>query len=172
MKIPSKIFLIGPMGAGKSTIGKQLASALKLTFEDTDNEIQRRTGVDIPTIFEFEGEEGFRKREAAVIDELTQLDQRVVATGGGAVLLPENRRNLAARGYVISLHCSTDQQYERTAKDKGRPLLDTENPKETLDELMEERLPLYRETADLEVTTEQRGAASVVKEIISKIEEL
>jgi shikimate kinase len=172
MKIPSKIFLIGPMGAGKSTIGKQLASALKLTFEDTDNEIQRRTGVDIPTIFEFEGEEGFRKREAAVIDELTQLDQRVVATGGGAVLLPENRRNLAARGYVIYLHCSTDQQYERTAKDKGRPLLDTENPKETLDELMEERLPLYRETADLEVTTEQRGAASVVKEIISKIEEL
>ncbi|MDX1253704.1 MAG: shikimate kinase, partial [Oceanisphaera sp.] len=81
-------------------------------------------------------------------------------------------RNLAARGYVIYLHCSTDQQYERTAKDKGRPLLDTENPKETLDELMDERLPLYRETADLEVTTEQRGAASVVKEIISKIEEL
>jgi shikimate kinase len=172
MKIPSKIFLIGPMGAGKSTIGKQLASALKLTFEDADNEIQRRTGVDIPTIFEFEGEEGFRKREAAVIDELTQLDHRVLATGGGAVLLPENRRNLAARGYVIYLHCSTEQQFERTSKDKGRPLLDTDNPKETLEELMEERLPLYRETADLEVTTEQRGAASVVKEIIGKIEEL
>jgi shikimate kinase len=172
MKIPSKIFLIGPMGAGKSTIGKQLASTLKLTFEDTDNEIQRRTGVDIPTIFEFEGEEGFRKREAAVIDELTQPDHRVIATGGGAVLLPENRRNLAARGYVIYLHCSIEQQYERTAKDKGRPLLDTDNPKEKLEQLMEERLPLYRETADLEVTTEQRGAASVVKEIISKIEEL
>ena len=172
MRIPSKLFLIGPMGAGKSTIGKQLAAALKLDFADSDREIQNRTGVDIPTIFEFEGEEGFRKREAVVIDEMTERDHVVLATGGGVVTVPDNRRNLSARGFVIYLHCSTDQQYDRTVKDKGRPLLDNDNPKETLEALMEVRDPLYRETADMVVSTEQRGASSVVKEIIRNLEEL
>lgn len=160
------------MGAGKSTIGKQLAAALKLDFADSDREIQNRTGVDIPTIFEFEGEQGFRKREAAVIEEISQRDRLVLATGGGVVTVADNRRNLSARGFVIYLSCSTDQQFERTAKDKGRPLLDTENPKKTLDALMEVRDPLYRETADMVVSTEQRGASSVVKEIIRSLEEL
>jgi shikimate kinase len=172
MKVPSKIFIIGPMGAGKSTIGKQLAAILKLEFLDTDADIQRRTGVDIPTIFEYEGEEGFRKREAAVIEELTEKDQLVLATGGGAVTVDANRRNLAARGFVVYLECSIDQQFERTAKDKGRPLLDTEDPRAKLEELMEERDPLYRETADMVISTEQRGASTVAKEIVRRIEEL
>ena len=172
MKVPSKIFLVGPMGAGKSTIGKQLAAILKLEFLDSDGEIQRRTGVDIPTIFEYEGEDGFRKRESAVISELTEKDQVVLATGGGAVTIPENSRNLAARGFVVYLECSVDQQYERTAKDKGRPLLDTEDPRATLEALMEVRDPLYREAADMVISTEQRGASTVAKEIVRRIEEL
>lgn len=172
MKIPTKIFLVGPMGAGKSTIGKQLAATLKLNFVDSDAEIQRRTGVDIPTIFEFEGEQGFRKREATVIEEQSLKDHLVLATGGGAVMEDANRRNLAARGFVIYLQCSTQQQFERTAKDKNRPLLDTDDPLAALEQLMAIREPLYSETADLVVSTEQRGASGVVREIISKIESL
>lgn len=160
------------MGAGKSTIGKQLAATLKLNFVDSDAEIQRRTGVDIPTIFEFEGEEGFRKREATVIEEQSLKDHLVLATGGGAVMEDANRRNLAARGFVIYLQCSTQQQFERTAKDKNRPLLDTDDPMAALEQLMAIREPLYSETADLVVSTEQRGASGVVREIISKIESL
>lgn len=160
------------MGAGKSTIGKQLAAILKLEFLDSDAEIQRRTGVDISTIFEYEGEEGFRKRESAVIAELSEKDQVVLATGGGAVTIDVNRRNLAARGFVVYLECSVDQQYERTAKDKGRPLLDTEDPRARLEELMAERDPLYRETADMVISTEQRGASTVAKEIVRRIEDL
>lgn len=171
MKVPSKIFLVGPMGAGKSTIGKQLAAILKLEFLDSDSEIQRRTGVDIATIFEFEGEEGFRKREMTVIDELSEKDQIVFATGGGAVLSPENRRNLSARGFVVYLECSIDQQVERTSKDKSRPLLDNDDPRGTLEALMVERDPLYREIADLVISTEQRGAATVAREIVRRIEE-
>ena len=160
------------MGTGKSTIGKQLAATLKLDFVDSDADIQRRTGVDIPTIFEFEGEEGFRKREAAVIEELSQIDHQVLATGGGAVTVAENRRNLAARGFVIYLQCSTKQQFERTAKDKNRPLLDTDDPIAALEQLMEVRAPFYNEISDLVVSTEQRGASGVVREIISKVEAL
>lgn len=160
------------MGAGKSTIGKQLAATLKLNFVDSDAEIQRRTGVDIPTIFEFEGEQGFRKREATVIEEQSLKDHLVLATGGGAVMEDANRRNLAARGFVIYLQCSTQQQFERTAKDKNRPLLDTDDPMAALEQLMAIREPLYSETADLVVSTEQRGASGVVREIISKIESL
>lgn len=172
MNQPKNIFLIGPMGAGKSTVGKHLASALKLDFVDTDMEIQRRTGVDIPTIFEFEGEEGFRRREQVVVDELTQNLHQVLATGGGVVMSPENRRNLASRGYVIYLNCSVDQQYERTARDRNRPLLDTDDPRGRLEELMTLRDPLYREAADLVVSTEKRSAASVSREIIEALETL
>jgi len=160
------------MGAGKSTVGKQLAATLKLEFVDADAEIQRRTGVDIPTIFEYEGEEGFRQREQTLIDELTQNDRQVLATGGGVVMRPDNRRSLAARGFVIYLYCSVDQQYERTVKDRSRPLLDTADPRARLEELMEIRDPLYRETADLVVSTERRSASAVTKEIVDALEEL
>lgn len=157
------------MGAGKSTIGRQLAQTLGLEFDDTDQEIQRRTGVDIPTIFEFEGEDGFRLRERQVVDELTQADGRVLATGGGAVIDAENRRNLAARGIVVYLHCSPKQQFDRTYKDRNRPLLQTDDPLEKLTALMQERDPLYREVSDVVVSTENRSANSVAREIIERI---
>ena len=128
--------------------------------------------MDIPTIFEFEGEDGFRRREQAVIDELTQRDQQVLATGGGAVMLADNRRNLAARGFVIYLFCSVDQQFERTGRDRNRPLLDTDDPRGRLEALMAERDPFYRETADLVVSTDKRSAASVAQEIVDALHDL
>ncbi len=164
------IFLVGPMGAGKSTVGRQLAESLSYTFKDSDQEIQRRTGVDIPTIFEFEGEEGFRARERQVIEDLVAEERIVLATGGGVILNAENRQNLAARGVVIYLHCTPEQQYARTSRDRSRPLLQTEDPLARLRELMEERDPLYRQVADLVVSTEKRGTASVVKEIRRRLE--
>ncbi len=167
---PSRIFLVGPMGAGKTTIGRQLAQALGLEFDDTDQEIQRRTGVDIPTIFEYEGEDGFRQREMKVIADMVEADNLVLATGGGAVTKPDNRRLLAARGYVIYLSCSPEQQYERTYKDKNRPLLDTADPMARLQQLNTERDPLYREISDMVVSTEGRSAQSVVKEVVTHFE--
>jgi shikimate kinase len=169
MTTPTRIFLVGPMGAGKSTIGRQLAQTLGLEFEDADLVIQRRTGVDIPTIFEFEGEEGFRARERQVIEDLTEADNCVLATGGGAVMDADNRRHLSARGVVVYLECSPDQQYERTYRDRNRPLLQGEDPKAKLIELMAVRDPLYREVADYVVSTENRPAGQVVKEIIQKV---
>jgi shikimate kinase len=166
MRYSANIFLVGPMGVGKTTIGKQLAAKLGLAFDDSDQEIQRRTGVDIPTIFEFEGEAGFRKREKAVIDDLTSRTGLVLATGGGAVLDPDNRRCLASRGLVIYLYCSPEQQFERTQKDRNRPLLQTDDPLSRLVELMEARDPLYRQIADYVVTTEKRNTAAVTKEIV------
>lgn len=163
------IFLIGPMGVGKSTIGRQVATQLGLDFDDTDHEIQRRTGVDIPTIFDYEGEAGFRKRERAVIDDLTQRSGIVLATGGGSVLDTENRRNLSGRGFVVYLFCSPEQQYERTQRDRNRPLLQTEDPLGTLKSLMQERDPLYREIADIVILSEKRSAASVASEIVRKL---
>lgn len=164
------IFLVGPMGAGKSTVGRQLAESLSYTFQDSDQEIQRRTGVDIPTIFEFEGEAGFRNRERQVIETLVEGERIVLATGGGAVLDAENRRNLSARGLVIYLHCSPEQQFSRTSRDRNRPLIQTEDPLERLRELMAIRDPLYRQVADLVVSTEKRGTHSVVKEIRRRLE--
>jgi shikimate kinase len=164
------VFLIGPMGAGKSTVGRQLAEALSFEFRDSDQEIQRRTGVDIPTIFEFEGEEGFRARERQVIEELSREEGIVLATGGGVVLRADNRQDLASRGVVIYLYCSPEQQYARTSRDRKRPLLATEAPLERLRELMTERDPIYRQVADMVVSTEKRGTASVVKEIRRRLE--
>ena len=169
MAKPKRIFLIGPMGAGKTTIGKHVAQALGMEFRDSDLEIQRRTGVDIPTIFEYEGEEGFRHREQQVIDELTQLDNQVLATGGGAVIRAENRQHLSARGIVFYLECTPQQQYERTYRDRNRPLLQTEDPLARLAQLMQVREPLYRETADYVVTTEGRSAGTVANEILGKL---
>ena len=158
------------MGAGKSTVGRQLAVALSAEFKDTDQEIQRRTGVDIPTIFEFEGEEGFRNRERQVIKALSKEEGIVLATGGGSILRADNRQDLTARGLVIYLHCSAEQQYSRTSRDRNRPLLQTEDPLERLRGLMAEREPLYRQVADIVVSTEKRGTASVVKEICRRLE--
>lgn len=166
----NNIFLVGPMGAGKSTVGRQLAQILSFEFKDSDHEIQRRTGVDIPTIFEYEGEEGFRNRERQVIEELSAQDGIVLATGGGAVLRPENRQDLTSRGVVIYLHCSPEQQFSRTSRDRNRPLLHTEDPLARLREIMEERDPLYRQVADMVVSTERRGTTSVVKEIRRRLE--
>jgi shikimate kinase len=171
MTIPPNIFLVGPMGAGKSTVGRQLAEAIGYGFLDSDQEIQQRTGVDIPTVFEFEGEAGFRARERQVIEDLTAEDGVVLATGGGAVMVPENRQRLAARGYVIYLHCSAEQQHARTARDRNRPLLDTEDPLQKLKDLMALREPVYRQVADMVVSTERRGTASVVKEIVRRLED-
>jgi shikimate kinase len=166
MAKPNRIFLVGPMGAGKTTIGRQLAQSLGLAFNDSDLEIQRRTGVDIPTIFEYEGEAGFRQREAQAIDDLTQVENQVLATGGGAVLRPDNRQHLSARGIVVFLACSPKQQYERTYRDRNRPLLQGPDPMARLESLMAEREPLYRETADYTVSTEGRSASAVANEII------
>lgn len=171
MRHTTNIFLIGPMGAGKSTIGRNLAELLGLDFVDSDHEIQQRTGVDIPTIFEFEGEAGFRKREKLVIDELTQRSGQVLATGGGAVLDADSRRHLSGRGFVVYLHCSPEQQFERTERDKNRPLLQTEDPLGRLRELMLVRDPLYRQTADLVVNTDRRNASAVAREVERRLHE-
>lgn len=170
MKMPGNLFLVGPMGAGKSTIGRQLARSLQREFHDSDREIELRTGVDIPFIFEKEGEAGFRRREAEIIDALTRRQGIVLATGGGAVTREENRRHLAERGAVIYLHTSVDQQLARTARDRNRPLLQTENPRARLEALMAEREPLYRELACLVIETDGRSVKDVVREIVQRLE--
>jgi shikimate kinase len=169
MKHPKNIFLVGPPGAGKSAVGRRLAKGLHLGFIDSDDEIESRTGVDIPFIFEKEGEEGFRRREAGVIDDVTRVDNIVFATGGGAVIRPENRTHLGGRGYVIYLYTSVDQQLARTAKGRERPLLENGDRRKTLEELLAHRDPLYREIADLVVDTDGRKVNSVANEIISKL---
>ena len=166
------IFFVGPMGAGKTTIGRQLAKQLKRDFYDSDREIEQRTGVSIPLIFELEQEEGFRKREQAMIDELTQLENIVLATGGGAVLAPENRNHLSTRGYVIYLYAPISQLLRRTSNDKNRPLLQTENPRQKLEQLMAVRDPLYREVADTVIKTDNLPVKQVVKQIIQLSREL
>jgi shikimate kinase len=170
MKMPGSLFLTGPMGAGKSTIGRQLSKKLKMPFHDSDHEIEDRTGVDIPLIFELEGEAGFRKRESAVIDELTQLPNIVLSTGGGSILDPLNRQHLTSRGTVIYLHTSVDQQLRRTGRDRNRPLLQTGNPRAKLEELMSVREPLYREIADIVIDTDGMHVMDVVREIIRQLD--
>jgi len=163
------LFLIGPMGAGKSAVGRQLAKLLHLSFVDSDDEIEARTGVDIPFIFEKEGEEGFRKREAKVIDELSARDGIVLATGGGAVVDPNNRNHLGARGLVIYLFTSVDQQVARTQRGRERPMLANGDSREILVDLMAFRDPLYREIADLTVETDGRKVKAVANEIMDKL---
>ncbi len=162
------VILIGPMGAGKSTIGRQLAQILSYEFVDSDHEIEARTGADIPWIFDVEGEEGFRRREETVIDELTQRDGVVLATGGGAVTREANRRVISARGIVVYLKTSIEQQLARTAKDRKRPLLQHSEPRKVLTELIKVREPLYLEVADHVVETD----ASNIRDVASKIAEL
>ncbi|VAW78467.1 Shikimate kinase I [hydrothermal vent metagenome] len=171
MNHPGSFFLVGPMGAGKSTIGRQLSRALQLDFIDSDKEIETRTGVDIPLIFELEGETGFRKREQEVIDILTQRRHIVLATGGGAVLDWHNRQHLAARGTVIYLHTTVEQQLKRTGRDRNRPLLQTRDPAGKLRELMEIRDPLYREVADWLIETDGCLVRDVVRKILDQAEQ-
>lgn len=157
------------MGAGKTTIGRQLAQALSKEFIDSDHEIEARTGVNIPLIFELEGEAGFREREAAMLDELTGRQNVVLATGGGAVLREENRRNLKQRGTVVYLQADVEQLLERTRKDRNRPLLQTDDPRDRLARLLQEREPLYLELADLVVNTGQGNIRGVVDTILEKL---
>jgi shikimate kinase len=165
-KTSDTLFLIGPMGAGKSTIGRRLARNLKREFLDSDKIIEQKTGADIPLIFDLEGEAGFRKRESAVIDELTRQHNIVLATGGGAILSAENRKHLHDRGFVIYLYASVRQQLNRTAHDQNRPLLQTEDPRRRLEELFAVRDPLYRETAHLVVDTDGKTVPQVVRKIM------
>jgi len=166
-RFPTNIFLVGMMGAGKTSVGKLLARHLGKTFHDSDHVIEARTGVKIPVIFELEGEAGFRAREAAVLDELTALQGVVVATGGGAVLSPVNRQLLRARGVVVYLQAPVDELWNRTRQCRNRPLLHTADPYARLCELHSQRDPLYREVADLIVET---GTQSL-KSLVSRLEQ-
>jgi shikimate kinase len=168
--IPENIFLVGVMGAGKTTVGRLLAKKLGRRFVDSDHEIEARCGVRIPTIFEMEGEEGFRKREAQVIDDLTQEKNLVLATGGGAVLLPENRRHLHERGVVVYLRATPHELWLRTRNDKGRPLLNNDDPKRTLEKLFAIRDPLYRETAHHVIDTGKPSVTQLVNTLIMQFE--
>jgi len=159
------IFLVGLMGAGKTTIGKLLAKRLKKTFVDTDHELELRTGVKIPLIFELEGEAGFREREAALIRELTQRQDIILATGGGAILREENRVALSQNGIVVYLNAKVEDLWHRTQHDKNRPLLQTADPKAKLTELYAQRDPLYREIADLVVTSGQQNVQHAAREV-------
>lgn len=161
-----RVFLIGPMGSGKSAVGRLLGRLLDAPFYDSDAEVERRTGVDIPYIFEKEGEAGFREREREALEALTRLDPVVLATGGGAVLLPENRRALAERGAVVYLRTSVEQQLERVRHARHRPLLLNVDPQRKLGELMSERAALYLEAADLVVDTDGRKVQGVAEEIV------
>lgn len=163
------IYLIGLMGAGKTTIGRLLAKALGLPFYDTDKVIEESTGVDIPTIFEFEGEDGFREREQKVIRQLTLLEGIVMATGGGAVLREANRDLLKANGFVVYLKCSPERILERTRRDTHRPLLQTENPRQKIMMLAAQREPLYLACADYQIDTGLLQSKAAVNQILTRI---
>jgi len=160
------------MGAGKSTIGRLLAKELRLPFKDSDKEIEQRTGASIPLIFDVEGEGGFREREHAVIADLCRLDGVVLATGGGAVMREVNRKALRAGGRVVYLCTSVDQQLERTARDRNRPLLQAADPRGVLANLMAVRDPLYRSIADVIIETDERPPRLVVMEILDRLASL
>ena len=171
MPVLNRVFLVGPMGAGKSTIGKYLARHLGLEFVDTDTEIEERTGADIPWIFDVEGEEGFRDREQQVVEEMTARDNIVLATGGGVVLRPENRRVLGARGFVIYLYATVDEQVRRTRRARRRPLLQKGDPEEVLRGLMSIRDPLYREIADHIIETDGCSPRTVAQRLVRELQE-
>lgn len=166
------IFLIGPMGAGKSTIGRQLAQMLGMEFMDSDSVIEERAGADIDWIFDVEGEAGFRKREERIINELTQGQGIVLSTGGGSILSKDNRNVLSARGIVIYLETTIDKQFERTQRDKKRPLLQNDDPRKTLEELAKIRNPLYEEIADITLQTDDQATKLVATNIIEMIDNL
>lgn len=165
------VFLVGPMGAGKSTIGRELADRLHLEFFDSDQEIERRTGADIAWVFDLEGEEGFRKREESVIEELTEMQGIVLATGGGSVISDQVRNRLSARGIVVYLETTIDKQVARTQRDRRRPLLQTsEDPRSVLEKLALERNPLYEGIADVIVQTDDQSAKVVAHKIVERLD--
>jgi shikimate kinase len=170
MSKQDNIFLVGLMGAGKTTVGKLLAKQLDKTFIDADHEIEVRTGVKIPVIFEIEGEAGFRKREELVIEELVKRHDIVLGTGGGAVLSPRNRELLAMHGTVVYLRGTPEHLYERTRHDRNRPLLQTSDPLAKLRELYKQRDPLYREIADLVMDTGRQNVSGFVRLLRDKLE--
>ena len=163
------IILIGPMGSGKSTIGNIIAKRLHREFRDSDHLIEKRTGVDIARIFDIEGEQGFRDRESNALSELLSQNNRVIATGGGSVLRQENQKLLKQKGYIVFLDTSVDQQMRRLAKDKKRPLLQTENPRQRLEALFDERHPIYLDLADLAIKTDKRVARRLAADIINQL---
>ena len=169
--LPGSIYLVGLMGAGKTSVGRFLAKRLGKTFYDCDHEIERRTGVKIPVIFDIEGEPGFRARETAVLRELTTLPEIVLATGGGAVINPENRRNLSANGTVIYLRASPSELWQRTRNDRNRPLLQTADPHAKLEQLFAERDPLYREVAAIIVDTGSQSVRSLAHRLEQQLQE-
>ncbi len=157
------------MGAGKSSVGRSLANKLNYEFYDSDREIEARCGVDIPTIFDYEGEVGFREREAAMIDELTALSDIVLATGGGSVLREDNRQCLKERGHVVLLSVELKEQFRRIGLDTRRPLLHTPDPEARLKALMQERAPIYKGLADVEIATDARRMHHVVSRILKHL---
>lgn len=169
MRGKRNVFLIGPMGSGKTAVGKYLSRLLGAPFLDSDSEIERRTGVDIPYIFDKEGEAGFRQRERETIEALTLMEPLVLATGGGAVLLPENRRLLSERGCVVYLQTSVAQQVHRVRHGRHRPLLTNVDPAVKLEQLMKIRAPLYEEIADITVPTDGRKVRTVAEDIVRQL---
>ncbi len=167
--LPAALFLVGMMGAGKTTVGRRLARRLERPFVDADRELEARLGVPIPTIFELEGEAGFRRREAAIIDELTRREPIVLATGGGAVLDPANRAALHERGRVVYLRASVGDLWHRLRRDKVRPLLKAPDPRARIEELVRLRDPLYREVAHLVVDTGRQPVDQVVDAILARL---
>lgn len=167
--MPDNIYLVGPMGAGKSSIGKRLAKKIKRNFYDCDRVLEERTGVAITTIFELEGEKGFRKRETKILTELSRLNSVVVATGGGVILLESNRKLLKENGQVVYLKASVDTQLKRTRQDKKRPLLQTENRRAKLLKLAEQRNPLYERVANITVDTDLQTISSSISQIIKQL---
>lgn len=170
MNKADNIYLIGLMGAGKTTIGRQLAKALSLPFYDSDKAIEEQTGVNIPTIFEYEGEEGFRIREQKMILELTKINGIILATGGGAILKETNRQVLKENGFVVYLQCSIDKILQRTKRDNQRPLLYTDNPKKRIETLFSEREAFYLSCADFKIETSSIQSKVVVQSIINEFQ--
>jgi len=170
--MPQNIFLVGLMGAGKTSVGKMLSKRLNKTFYDSDQEIEQVTGVKIPVIFEIEGEQGFRARESKMLSELVCRDNIVLATGGGAVLSEQNRRLLTAHGTVIYLRASANDLWRRTRHDKNRPLLQTGDPLERLQELLAQRDPLYREVADIIIDTGSQSLSNLASRIEQQLVQL
>lgn len=166
------VVLVGPMGVGKTTIGRQLSRELQLPFFDSDRVIEERTGADIPWIFDMEGEEGFRKREATVLSDLMAEGGVVIATGGGIVTQEVNRELLKGKAVVVYLTASIDQLFKRTFKDKKRPLLQVEDPRARIESLVRERDPLYHSVANIVIDTERKGVKGVIKEIVDYYRDL
>jgi shikimate kinase len=169
MSLPERVVLVGPMGAGKSTIGRMLAKELGYRFLDSDRIIEERCGANIPWIFDVEGEEGFRQRETAMLDELSDAEGTVLATGGGAVMRPENHALLRKNAVVIYLKTSIEQQVERTRKDRNRPLLQNDDPEGVLRKLFAIRDPLYTKLADIVMFTDRKSPRLVVRQLVNRI---